>query len=219
MSKRTPSKRAAVLALAAAVAFALVGAFGLSRLVDHVFVAEIPNLSDITTPANAQVPQTTNSRSALSTGEMTTFVWKQQPEQVPVITFSDADGKQRTLADWKGRVVLLNLWATWCAPCRKEMPSLDRLQVELGSKDFEVVALGVDRLGLAGGKKFLEQTKVTRLALYVDATARAGNTLRAVGMPATLLIDREGREVGRLTGPAEWDSPEAKRLIEAVLKP
>ena len=132
--------------------------------------------------------------------------------------FTDAEGKPRTLADWKGRVVLLNLWATWCAPCRKEMPQLENLQKELGSDKFEVVALSVDRTGIAGAKKFLDQIKVERLGVYADATARAGSALRAIGMPTTLLIDREGREVGRLIGPAEWDSADAKRLIEAALR-
>jgi thiol-disulfide isomerase/thioredoxin len=114
-------------------------------------------------------------------------------------------------------VVLLNLWATWCAPCRKEMPELDRLQAELGSERFEVVALAVDRAGAEGARKFLAETRVKSLALYVDQTARAGTLLKAIGLPTTILIDAQGREVGRLTGPAVWDSAEAKRLIRAVV--
>jgi hypothetical protein len=101
------------------------------------------------------------------------------------------------------------------------MPALDRLQKALGSGEFsgkfEVVALSVDRKGLEGSKKFLDETKVEQLALYVDATARAGTDLRAVGLPATLLIDAQGREIGRLLGPAEWDSEDAMRLIRAAL--
>lgn len=157
-------------------------------------------------------------RNPLSTGEMAAFVFKPAPEALPEVAFTDADGKPRTLADWKGRVVLLNIWATWCAPCRKEMPQLENLQKELGSEKFEVVALSVDRTGIAGAKKFLDQIKVERLGVYADATARAGSALRAIGMPTTLLIDREGREIGRLIGPAEWDSADAKRLIEAALR-
>lgn len=157
-------------------------------------------------------------RNPLSTGEMAAFVFKPAPEPLPEVAFTDADGKPRTLADWKGRVVLLNLWATWCAPCRKEMPQLENLQRELGSDKFEVVALSVDRTGIAGAKKFLDQIKVERLGVYADATARAGSALRAIGMPTTLLIDREGREIGRLIGPAEWDSADAKRLIEAAVR-
>ena len=157
-------------------------------------------------------------RNALSVGEMAAFVFKPAPEPLPKVTFVDADGKERTLDDWKGKVVLLNLWATWCAPCRKEMPGLDRLQAELGSDKFEVVAVSVDRTGTAGAKKFLDQIKVEKLAVLADPTARMGTTLRAVGMPATLLIDTEGREIGRMVGPAEWDTAEGKALIRASLK-
>ena len=168
-------------------------------------------------PAPAGVP-TGPGRNALSVGEMAAFVFKPAPEPLPKVTFVDADGKERTLDDWKGKVVLLNLWATWCAPCRKEMPGLDRLQSELGSDKFEVVAVSVDRTGTAGAKKFLDQIKVEKLAVLADPTARMGTTLRAVGMPATLLIDTEGREIGRMVGPAEWDTPEGKALIRASLR-
>ncbi len=153
----------------------------------------------------------------LSKGEMAAFVFKKEPERLPEFTFVDGTGAERSLKDWQGRVVLLNLWATWCAPCRKEMPALDRLQQALGSDNFEVVALSVDRGGAEASKKFLDQINVEALNLYVDSTGRATSHLKAVGLPATLLIDGEGREIGRLTGPAEWDSGDAKRLIEAVL--
>ena len=154
----------------------------------------------------------------LNVGEVTAFVFKKEPEALADVAFVDGQGKPRTLADWKGRVVLLNLWATWCAPCRKEMPGLSRLQKELGSDKFEVVALAVDRAGAEAAAKFLASIDAKDLALYVDATERSGTALRAVGMPTTILIDAGGREIGRLTGPAEWDSPEAKRLIGAYLR-
>jgi thiol-disulfide isomerase/thioredoxin len=149
---------------------------------------------------------------------MAAFVFRKEPEALPAIKFQDAEGRERTLTDWRGKVVLLNLWATWCLPCRKEMPSLDRLQKELGSDKFEVVALSVDRKGVEASKKFLNETKVERLGLYVDASARAISELRVVGLPATLLLDGQGREIGRLLGPAEWDSEDAKRLIRSVLQ-
>jgi thiol-disulfide isomerase/thioredoxin len=148
---------------------------------------------------------------------MAAFVFRTEPTPLPEIKFQDGEGKERTLADWKGKVVLLNLWATWCLPCRKEMPALDRLQKELGSDKFEVVALSVDRKGLEASRKFLDETKVEKLGLYVDPTSRASSELRAVGLPATLLIDAQGREVGRLLGPAEWDGEDAMHLIRAVL--
>ena len=153
----------------------------------------------------------------LSTGTMAPFVFKKAPEPVPDTVFLDATGKERTLKDWQGKVVLLNLWATWCAPCRKEMPSLDRLQAELGSDKFEVVAISVDKTGIDGAKKFLEQIKVEKLGVFADPSIKLGTALKAIGMPSTILIDRESREVGRLVGPAEWDSDEAKRLIKAML--
>jgi thiol-disulfide isomerase/thioredoxin len=156
--------------------------------------------------------------NALSQGHMAAFVFRKAPEEVPDVKFQDAQGRERTLADWRGKVVLLNLWATWCLPCRKEMPALDRLQQEIGSDRFEVVAVSVDRTGLQGARKFLDEAKVEKLALYADGTARMASTLRAAGLPATLLLDAQGREVGRLLGPAEWDSEDAKRLIRAVMK-
>jgi thiol-disulfide isomerase/thioredoxin len=148
---------------------------------------------------------------------MAAFVFRKAPEAIPEATFQDATGKERTLADWRGKVLLLNLWATWCLPCRKEMPSLDRLQKALGSDKFAVVAVSVDRKGLDASRKFLEETEVKSLGLYVDPATRMTSTFKVVGLPATLLINAEGREIGRLLGPAEWDSEEAKQLIRAAL--
>jgi thiol-disulfide isomerase/thioredoxin len=164
----------------------------------------------------AQTAAPASAVNQLSQGEMVKFVFKSTLEPAPDVAFVDATGAAKTLKDFKGRVVLLNLWATWCLPCRKEMPALDRLQAALGSNKFEVVALSVDRAGLEASRKFLEGTKVTNLKLYVDPTARMTSVLKAFGMPTTILIDAEGREVGRLTGEAEWDSEDAKKLIKAV---
>lgn len=158
------------------------------------------------------------ARSEPKTGQMAAFVTKKTPEALPDIAFNDASGKQIKLSDFKGRAVLLNLWATWCAPCREEMPSLDRLQVALGSDKFEVVALSIDRQGVEASKKFLDEVKAKALKLYVDATAKQGTALKIVGMPTTILIGKDGLEIGRLAGPAEWDSDDAKKLIEAAAK-
>jgi thiol-disulfide isomerase/thioredoxin len=145
------------------------------------------------------------------------FVFKAAPEPLADVTFNDASGAAKTLKDFQGRTILLNLWATWCAPCREEMPSLDRLQTELGSDKFEVVALAVDRTGPEAAQKFLDSVNVKALKLYTDTTTRSGSALKAVGMPVTILIDPQGREVGRLTGPAEWDSEAAKQFIRTSL--
>jgi thiol-disulfide isomerase/thioredoxin len=168
--------------------------------------------------APSATPPAGAGHNGLSQGQMAAFVFRSAPEALPPVKFRDAAGRERTLADWHGKVVLLNLWATWCLPCRKEMSALDRLQGELGSDAFEVLAVCVDRAGLPGARKFLDENGVARLSLYADATQRMASSLRAAGLPATLLIDGEGREIGRLLGPAEWDGPDAKRLIRAALK-
>ena len=152
------------------------------------------------------------------TGQMAAFVKKKSPEALPEVTFNDAAGQPVTLASFKGRTVLLNLWATWCAPCREEMPSLDRLQQALGSDKFEVVALSLDRQGAAASQKFLDEVNAKHLKLYIDATAKQGTVLKIVGMPTTILINKDGLEVGRLAGPAEWDSADAKALIKAAME-
>lgn len=167
----------------------------------------------VTTPA---APPGAITR-ALATGEMTAFVVRPERKPVPEISFLLADGAATSLAQWKGRVVLVNLWATWCAPCREEMPSLARLQTEMGSPEFEVVAIAVDRKGLEASGKFLKEVEATALKLYADPSTEALGKFLAVGLPSSILIDRQGREIGRLAGPAEWDSPEAKTLIKAAL--
>ena len=145
------------------------------------------------------------------------FVRKAKPEPLPNVAFRNGDDQPVTLESFRGKVVLLNLWATWCIPCRKEMPALDRLQADLGSDAFEVVALSIDRSGITGSRKFLDSIAVSKLKLYVDPSAKLGNELKAIGLPTTLLIDRQGREIGRLIGPAEWDDAASKALVVAAI--
>jgi thiol-disulfide isomerase/thioredoxin len=140
-----------------------------------------------------------------------------EPKPAPDLTFLDAEGNEVRLADFQGEVVVLNLWATWCAPCRREMPSLDRLQAKYGGAGLEVIALSLDRGDVAKVREFFEELEITSLAVYHDPTARAGRELGAPGLPTTVVIDRAGREVGRLLGPAEWDSEEALAVIKALL--
>jgi thiol-disulfide isomerase/thioredoxin len=215
---RTAAVSLATAAIAAAVGFAAVyvtlGGSDNGALPASVVPGPLPAEAQ---ELPKELPKGAGTNS-LSQGQMAAFVFRKEPAPLPEFKFQDAEGKERTLADWRGKVVLLNLWATWCLPCRKEMPSLDRLQQELGSDKFEVVALSVDPKGLEASRKFLDQSKVEKLALYVDPSARANTELRAVGLPATLLIDAEGREIGRLLGPAEWDGEDARHLIRAVLQ-
>ena len=136
------------------------------------------------------------------------FAIHDNPKPVPELMFVQEDGSPLTLEVFRGKVVLLNIWATWCAPCRREMPTLDRLQDNLGGPDFVVVALSIDREGVAVVKKFYDEIAIKNLKIYVDSTGKATRTLKVIGLPTTLLIDGEGREIGRLIGPAEWDTPE-----------
>lgn len=141
-----------------------------------------------------------------------------QPRPVPEIRFADEGGRDLTLADFRGKVVLLNIWATWCIPCRKEMPALDRLQGRLGGKEFQVVALSIDRGGVAPVKPFYQELGLKNLAIYVDPSGNGSRALAVPGVPTTLLIDREGREIARKMGAAEWDGPEMAGLIERVIR-
>jgi len=138
---------------------------------------------------------------------------------LPEIHFLDGAGKDRTLADFKGKVVVLNLWATWCTPCVAEMPTLERLQQKMGENDVAVIALSIDRGGVETVREFFDRIGVKGLPIFVDPTMRAQSVLSAFGLPTTIIIDREGKERGRLLGPAEWDSSRAIELVEAAMAP
>ena len=157
-----------------------------------------------------------------ATGEVAAVNVAKQPLRLPNLAFQDASGKARTLADWRGRTVLLNLWATWCVPCRKEIPALDALQAKLGDAGFEVVAINIDTRDAEKPKVWLQQVGVQKLGYFTDASAKVFQDLksigRAFGMPTTLLVDPQGCEIGTIAGPAEWASPDAIKLIEAALK-
>jgi thiol-disulfide isomerase/thioredoxin len=140
-----------------------------------------------------------------------------QPRDLPETRFQDDQGRDLTLADFRGRVILLNVWATWCVPCRKEMPTLDRLQAQLGGKDFLVMALSIDREGVAAVKRFYQELGLEKLGIYVDPSGKGSRSLAIPGVPTTLLIDRESREVARKMGAAEWDSSEMGSLIERTM--
>lgn len=143
------------------------------------------------------------------------------PLKVPDLAFEDAKGKKLSLASFRGRTVLLNLWATWCVPCRKEMPTLDALEGELGGKNFQVVAVNIDTRDPDKPKQFLNGIGVSKLAYYADPSAKSFQDLKAIGrafgMPTTMLIDPQGCEIGTIAGPAEWASRDALKLIKAAL--
>src|SRR5258706_122621 len=141
-----------------------------------------------------------------------------QTREAPHLRFTDARGVEMGLQAFRGRVVLLNVWAAWCAPCREEMPTLDRLQAALGGRDFEVVALSIDAGGLPVVQAFFEQLGLRHLRPYLDSRQHA-MVLGGAGIPLTLLIDADGREIGRKLGPAQWDDPGIVALIRRHVEP
>jgi thiol-disulfide isomerase/thioredoxin len=140
-----------------------------------------------------------------------------RPLELPPLRFADGDGTATGLSSFPGRVVLLNVWATWCPPCRDEMPSLDRLQAALGGPKFEGVALSIDQGGLPVVRAFFDRLRLRHLQPYIDSFGDAAESLAPAGVPLTLLVDRDGREVGRKLGPAAWDHPEMVERIRSHL--
>lgn len=143
------------------------------------------------------------------------FAVHSEPRAMPQLAFEDEKGRKLTLADFRDKVVLLNVWATWCVPCREEMPALDRLQQQMSGRDFQVLALSIDSGGAPAVRRFYDETGVRSLAIYVDPAMQATASLKIVGVPTTLLVDRKGREIGRHIGPAQWDGMDALQAIKA----
>jgi thiol-disulfide isomerase/thioredoxin len=195
---------------AVAVVAALAGVYGIGHLRGN--------------PADAACQPAVNAAAKLTPlvhGEVAALTVAQKPFQVPDVTFKDASGHDRKLDDWRGRTVLLNLWATWCVPCRKEMPALDALQGDLGGPNFEVVAVNIDQRDPAKPLKFLKDVGITHLAYYSDDSAHVYEDLKtagkAFGMPTTVLVDHTGCEIGNMAGPAEWASADGVKLVSAAV--
>jgi thiol-disulfide isomerase/thioredoxin len=159
----------------------------------------------------------------LAHGEVAGLTMATAPLRLPDLAFEDAEGKSKKLSDWRGRAVLVNLWATWCVPCRKEMPALENLQTRLGGPNFEVVAINIDTRDPEKPKNFLKEANLTRIGYFSDPKAKVFQDLkaisRALGMPTSVLVDSEGCEIATIAGPAEWDSEDAVKLITAAVKP
>jgi thiol-disulfide isomerase/thioredoxin len=173
--------------------------------------------------AAACVPGLSAARrvAPLARGEVAAVSVLTRPRPVPDLRFDDEQGHGRSLADWRGQLVLLNLWATWCVPCRKEMPALDGLEAKLGGADFQVVAVNIDTRDPSKPRAFLQETGITHLAYFTDRSAKVFQDLKlagwAFGMPTTLIVDPGGCTLAFLAGPAEWSSDDAVKLIRAAL--
>ena len=175
-------------------------------------------------PADAACQAAVNTAKRITPlvhGEVAALSPAQTPFRLPNLAFKDAQGRDVMLADWRGRSILLNLWATWCVPCRREMPALDALQAILGGPDFQVVAVNIDTRDPQKPLAFLKEVGITHLAYYSDSSARIFEDLKAAGkafgMPTTVLIDRSGCEIGTMAGPAEWASDEGVKLVHAAM--
>jgi len=194
------------------VAVGLAGIYGIGRLMGNAG----------TDPACKGAVETARRIAPFARGEVAAVGVVKASKTLPPLAFKDASGAEKTLADWRGRTVLLNLWATWCVPCRKEMPALDALQARLGGPDFAVVAINIDTRDTDKPKTWLKDVGIEKLGYYADSSARVFQDLKAAGkafgMPTTLLVDPSGCELAALAGPAEWASDDALKLVTAALK-
>lgn len=167
-------------------------------------------------------PARKTALAASAKGEVAAMTIAETPRMLDGLSFKGADGRDRSLKDFGGKTVLMNIWATWCFPCREEMPALDRLQNARGGQDFEVVAINIDTGGDEKPKTFLAETGIKSLGYYRDSSMGVFNALKkeglAMGLPVTLLIDEKGCVLGSMNGPAKWHSPDAAALIEAAAK-
>jgi len=207
--RRRPISAIVVLALCGTLSV-LAGVYGIDRLRGNPADA-----------ACAPAVETAARIAPLAHGEVAALSVAKTAFRVPDLAFKDAAGHDRTLGQWRGRTVLLNLWATWCVPCRKEMPALDALEGDLGGPNFEVVAINIDTRDAEKPLAFLKEIGVKRLAYYSDQSAKVFQDLKlagkAFGMPATLIADRSGCEIGNMAGPAEWASPDGVTLVSAAI--
>src|SRR6185437_11518328 len=171
-------------------------------------------------PACRAAVDTARKIAPLAHGEVAALTMAATPLKLPDLAFQDGDGKPRKLSDWRGKTVLVNLWATWCVPCRKEMPALEGLQTKLEGPNFEVVAINIDTRDPEKPRNFLKQANLTRLGFFSDEKAKVFQDLksigRALGMPTSVLVDGHGCEIATIAEPAEWDSDDATKLITAA---
>ncbi len=198
----------------------ITGAVGLLAMAGY-FAADHFLIKPVLAQSCDNARQTSITLKPLATGQLKKFKLIEQPVDVASITFKNGDGANISIADFTGRTVLLNIWATWCVPCKKEMPALDSLQSQLGSDDFEVVPVSVDRGEGTRPRAFYKDNNLDNLALYSDSSTEIFNTLQKMGLvfglPNSILIDKNGCALGILLGEAEWGSQDASNLIKAAM--
>jgi len=174
-------------------------------------------------PACRAAVDTARKIAPLAHGEVAALTMAATPLKLPDLAFEDADGKPKKLSDWRGKTVLVNLWATWCVPCRREMPALEGLHTRLSGPNFEVVAINIDTRDPDKAKNCRKEANLTRLGYFSDRNAKVFQDLkaigRALGMPTSVLVDGQGCEIATIAGPAEWNSDDAVKLIQAAMKP
>jgi thiol-disulfide isomerase/thioredoxin len=170
-----------------------------------------------TVPAFFAAPALAKVSPNLLIGTLARFTLAKEPKPMPDLAFTDANDKPVKLSDYKGKTVLLNFWATWCAPCVKEMPSLDKLQAEMGKDKFVVLPLSLDGPSKPKVAPFYADRKLANLGIYFDKGKKALGALDISVLPTSVLVDPEGREIGRMEGDADWDKPEALALMKAVI--
>lgn len=168
--------------------------------------------------ANTAVADTA-ALEALREGHMKKLMFHADPAEVSDVAFVDESGAEMTLADLRGRHVLVNFWATWCAPCRKEMPSLNALQTELGGDAFRVVTIATGGSKTPAIRRFFEEVGADALPQYRDPKQALARAMGIFGLPISIILDPEGREIARLRGDAEWDNDSAKAIIRALTAP
>jgi thiol-disulfide isomerase/thioredoxin len=155
--------------------------------------------------------------AASETVEPKDFAWHDKPIDAPATVFKDANDMNKTLKDFGGKVLIVNFWATWCAPCVKEMPALDRLNAKLGGKDFQVIAINQERNGPKIAKPFAEK-QGWKLPLYLDPATAFYRDAKLGGLPTTLIVGKDGKELGRIAGEVVWDSPAVEKMVQDLIR-
>lgn len=213
MLDKTPSATRRIPLIVAAVA--AVGLAGFAAL-----YGLSPSRAPSGDPTCKAAVATAQRIAPLAHGEVAALTMAAAPLKLPDLTFEDAEGKPKKLSDFRGKTLLVNLWATWCVPCRKEMPALDELQGKLAGPSFEVVAINIDTRDPEKPKTFLKEANLVRLGYFSDSKAKVFQDLkaigRALGMPTSVLVDPQGCEIATIAGPAEWASEDALKLIRAA---